>query len=153
MSVNRFFDLEVTTTMEDTISSVTFLLGMVTTTAFNGIIVYKLSSRDIASTSTQTITTRNQVARMIVITGCIFFLCQLPYRIYSALRLLDRFTNFVLPPKIMLGLALTGFGTHLNAVLNAALYPIVNPFYRRAYREAFTFRCPATSKPKEKETK
>lgn len=142
----NLFDKNTTETLEELLNNTTFALAMTITIVFYSVIVYKLSSRKVAADSDQVKTTRNQVARMVIITGCIFFLCQLPYRVHSSLRLVDRFSDYTFPSKIARILVYTGYGTHLNVVLNAILYPTVNSTYRQAYFEAFSFR--NTSRPK-----
>ena len=109
-------------------------------------IVWKLSTRKIASDNKQVTKTRNQVARMVVITGSIFFIGQLPYRFYSNARLVERFSDFTLSYELAIKLSMSYHGIQINSALNAALYPILNSFYRQAYIEAFSFR----RKPKPK---
>ena len=142
----KLFDKDITETLEELLNNTTFALAMTITIGFYSVIVYKLSSRKVAADSDQVKTTRNQVARMVIITGCIFFLCQLPFRVHSSLRLVARFSAYTFPQQIVRILKYTGYGTHLNVVLNAILYPTVNSTYRQAYFEAFSVR--NTSRPK-----
>ncbi len=138
----RKLDNYITATINDLTSNATFITAMVLTTIFYANIVYQLSSRKVASNNTQVTLVRNQVARMVVITGCVFFLCQLPYRLYTTIRMVDRFTDVQISRTTNTILAYFGFGTHLYCAFNVLLFVLFNPFYRKACLEAF--RCHAT---------
>ncbi|XP_038048153.1 neuropeptides capa receptor-like [Patiria miniata] len=83
---------------------------------------------------------RNQVAKMLVANGTVFFLCQAPYRIFSLSGWICLLAQIPDP-----FLAALGSGTkwisvvpqHINAMINPLIYGAVNPAYRSAIRVAF----------------
>ena len=136
----KLFEEEKVEWIADMVSTSTFFLTFTVTTVLYSVIVWKLSTRKIASDNKQVTTTRNQVARMVVITGFIFFIGHLPYRFLSFARVVERLSDFVLSPELTTKLSMSYHSIQINSALNAALYPALNPFYRKAYIEAFSFR-------------
>ncbi len=133
-------DNNITDTINDLTPNTTFITAMVLTSVFYTKIVYQLSSRKVASNNTQVTMVRDQVARMVVITGCLFFLCQLPYRLYTTIKMVERLTDVQLSRTAHTILSNFGFGTHLYCTFNVLLFVVVNPYYRRACLEAFRCR-------------
>ncbi|XP_072030287.1 thyrotropin-releasing hormone receptor-like [Amphiura filiformis] len=80
---------------------------------------------------------RNQVARMLIANGVIFFVCQTPYRILSffgtVLNELIRDAVWYHPAVRICHMLL-----YLNAAINAVVYTVGSECYRMAFREAFT---------------
>ena len=85
----------------------------------------EINTRKISLDNKKVSKARNQAARMVVITGSVFFICQLPYRVYSTAQTLE---ILVLSPEIALKLGMAGHGTQVNSALNATLYPALNRF-------------------------
>ncbi len=131
----------ITPTVLNIVSNVIFVTAILLTSVFYTMIVYKLSSRKVASNNRQVILVRNQVARVVVITGCVFYICQLPYRVGTIIAMIDRFTSFQLSPIRKFIFGSMAFGTHLNCALNVVLFIMLNLHYRRLCWEAFRCRC------------
>ena len=80
---------------------------------------------------------RNQVARMLIANGVIFFVCQTPYRILSFFGTIlhEVIGNAVwYHPAVLVSHMLL----YLNAAINAVVYTIGSECYRMAFMEAFT---------------
>ncbi len=131
-------------TVKDLMANILFAVALLSTSFCYGMIVSTLGSRrNLTSNTSEVINIRNQVTRMVVITGIVFFICQLPLRVRSLLLIVERYTDFKMSHQLNILLGASGYGTHLNCAVNALLYFITNPFYRKALWDALSF----TNKP------
>ncbi|XP_038048150.1 delta-type opioid receptor-like [Patiria miniata] len=83
---------------------------------------------------------RNQVAKMLVANGTVFFLCQAPYRIFSLSRWICLLAQIPDPFRAALGsgtIWISVVPQNINAMINPLIYGAVNPAYRSAIRVAF----------------
>ena len=83
-------------------------------------------------------TTRNQVARMVVLNGLVYFLCQIPFQIYN----LYNYSNInILTKSEEQNLAWSGRLLHvINSSVNPIIYTALNSKYRRAFYDTFLQR-------------
>ena len=89
-------------------------------------------------------TTRNQVARMVVLNGLVFFLCQVPFQIYN---LYIYSNNIIFTKSEMRSLAWAArLLEGINASVNPIIYTSANSKYRRAFHQTFSQRCINTDK-------
>ena len=82
------------------------------------------------------ISVRNQVAKMLIVNGVVFFVCQTPYRILSFLGIVlnEEIGDAVwFHPVVRISHMLL----YLNSAINAVIYTIGSECYRLAFREAF----------------
>ena len=89
-------------------------------------------------------TTRNQVARMVVLNGLVFFLCQVPFQI-SNIYIYSNSTILTKSEEVSLLWAARLLGG-INASINPLIYTAANSKYRRAFRQTFRLRCSYTKK-------
>ena len=89
-------------------------------------------------------TTRNQVTRMVVLNGLVYFLCQVPYQIYN----LYIYSNSnVFTTRAENSFSWTGRLLHtINSSVNPIIYTAANSKYRRAFHQTFLRRCTNTQK-------
>ncbi|XP_072021935.1 neuromedin-U receptor 2-like [Amphiura filiformis] len=81
---------------------------------------------------------RNQVARMLIINGSVFLLCQAPYRIISIHYIAILAGHHLLSPNVYGIILLTSRLLILvNSCCNPFIYYATSSFYRKAFREAF----------------
>ncbi len=107
-----------------------------------GRIIYTLSTRP--NPNAETAAVRNQIARMLILNGSVFFVCLLPFRIIQ----LYNISIFLRGPSVPLfanaiGYTLAWVGrvtTLLNSAVNPFLYNVSNAKYRAAFVDTFTFR-------------
>ncbi|XP_072021074.1 neuromedin-U receptor 2-like [Amphiura filiformis] len=108
-----------------------------------GSIIYTLSKRtetfaDKQKTELAT-RTRNQVARLLIVNGSVFLLCQAPYRVINihyftllatgqGLLSLKNYGIIILTSRLLV---------LLNSCCNPFIYLTTSSFYRKAFREAF----------------
>ena len=91
--------------------------------------------------------TRNQVARMVVLNGLVFFLFQVPLQIYN----LYNYSNSTMLTKgeeetlMWVARLLRG----INASVNPIIYTAVSSKYRRAFHQTFRQRCMNTNRETE----
>ena len=91
----------------------------------------------------------SQVARMLVINGFIFFLCQAPHQggqIASAIGGITGVHTSLLNPKQFE--AFTWFSkalVYINSVINPVVYNLTNTRYRKAFRETLSWKCESES--------
>ncbi|XP_022084413.1 thyrotropin-releasing hormone receptor-like [Acanthaster planci] len=85
---------------------------------------------------------RNQVTRMLIINGSIFFAFMAPFQCSSFAFVISNSTgNYVLNNEQVTKLLwVTRTLLYLNPAINPYIYVITNPKYRQAYVQAFTFR-------------
>ena len=85
---------------------------------------------------------RNQVARTLIATGIVFFICQLPYRLYSLDDVIDDLfdVDFLdTQPKVTILVTGRLFLT-LNSIINPYIYVLSCRHYRHAMKKAFGIR-------------
>ena len=85
---------------------------------------------------------RNQVARTLIATGIVFFICQLPYRLYSLDYVIDDLFEVDLldtQPKVTILVTGRLFLT-LNSIINPYIYVLSCRHYRHAMKEAIGIR-------------
>ncbi|XP_038048184.1 neuropeptides capa receptor-like [Patiria miniata] len=83
---------------------------------------------------------RNQVAKMLVANGTVFFLCQAPYRIFSLSGWICLLAQIPDPFWTALGsgtIWISVIPQYINAMINPLIYGTVNPAYRSAFKVAF----------------
>ncbi len=89
--------------------------------------------------------TRNQVARLLIVSGMAFFLCYLPFftfRVNDALLTLsDGTIGLTFDPKLygVLVWVVRGMST-ANSVINPIVYNVTSKRYRQAFISVFTCR-------------
>ena len=83
---------------------------------------------------------RNQIARMLVTTGIVFFVLQLPLRFYTLGSLIRIFgeTPVLTDGQRQLLLIIGRIAALINSGTNSILYVFVSPFYRKTFHEAFS---------------
>ncbi|XP_072044816.1 somatostatin receptor type 5-like [Amphiura filiformis] len=100
--------------------------------------IYTLSTR-CNPNAAETLAVRNQIARMLILNGTVFFLCLVPFRMINinSLSLLvtnkDIFSNL----RIIYIIWLARVTTLVNSAINPILYNVSNATYRAAFAEAF----------------
>ena len=114
-------------------------------------IIFTLNKRtDIFSDKRQTevaTRARNQIARLLIVNGSVFFLCQAPYRIVSIHYVMDYFGEGLLSPTNYGILVLLGrLMVLLNSCCNPFIYYATSSLYRDAFRKAFCSRPRQNSK-------
>ncbi len=130
--------------ISDTYFSIHTVAVFVTTLLVNSIfylgLIRALSKRSIgkdSSTQFYIIAARNQVAKLVIINGVLFLLCQFPPRLRGIFIIIEFFTDFKLSRDFQFYLRLGEYGTQINAAMNALIFPILSSFYRQGYIEAF----------------
>ena len=130
------------------IESVYFFVTFGISTTFYIMIIIRMRKRQIPSASKniqlQAKNTRNQVARMVVLNGLVYFLCQVPFQIYN----IYTYSNSTILAKseeenLLWAARLLG---GINASVNPVIYTAANSKYRRAFHQTFRLRCLNTKK-------
>ena len=90
----------------------------------------------------QTIRVRNQVARLLIINGTVFFLSQSPYRVLSINNILQHATGVGFFDKRQYGMLLVVSRCLilLNSCVNPYVYYTTSEFYRRGFQQALWCR-------------
>ena len=91
------------------------------------------------SVAKQTRGVRNQVAKMLIVNGVVFFICQTPFRAVSVNSILKELEGEDILNKDGFGALLLVVGRgllFLNSAINPYLYALSSKFYRRAFRQA-----------------
>ena len=85
---------------------------------------------------------RNQVTRILVITGVVFFVLQIPLRLVSVDRVFQNLAGFPLLSKKQRSRFVTSrrFWLLINSATNSLIHAFTSPHYRQGFREAFSFR-------------
>ncbi|XP_072046231.1 neuropeptides capa receptor-like [Amphiura filiformis] len=107
-------------------------------------IVFALTHRSIEGDNTadnnvtQMQNVRNQIARLLILNGIVFFVCQAPYRVASVNNIIRIIGGEVILNKDGAGtlLLVSRASLFLNSAINPYLYALSSPFYRSAFREA-----------------
>ena len=133
----------------DTINRGVFVLGEFTLTVpfililpvhvyMYGSIIHALSNRPVTSETR----TRNQIARLLIINGTVFFLCQSPYRAVSIHLITEHVTGEGLLDTVQYGNAIliSRCLILLNSCANPFIYITTSSFYRRAFLKAIPCR-------------
>ena len=117
------------------IESVYFFLTFGISATCYIMIINRLRKRQIPGASKdmqlQARTTRNQVARMVVLNGLVYFLCQVPFQIYN---LYTYSNSSILSKNEEENLAWSG---RLLQVINSSVNPIIYTALNSKYRSAF----------------
>ena len=109
------------------------------------IVAVSIANRSTAATNQSTCSNltrvRNQVTRILVITGVVFFALQIPLRLVSVDRLFRNLGFPLLSIKQRSGLLISGrFLLLINSATNSLIYAFTSAHYRKGFREAFSFR-------------
>ena len=125
------------------ISTIPFIIALVANTVLYASIIMSLHLRATSNTakSTQSIEIRNQVARMLVINGTVFFLCLAPFQLTSFTRMIRGSLKlpYILPSKTVEAIVwVFRILVYLNSVINPIVYTATSPRYRHGFFVAFT---------------
>ncbi len=86
----------------------------------------------------QRIQTRNSVARMLIITGILFFICLTPFSVANVESVFKHFNSSVFNERMVVLLSWIGRVLFLiNSAVNPLVYNASNPKYRLAFLQAF----------------
>lgn len=112
-------------------------------------IIKKLATRKELESTEDTDKIRDQVARMLVVNGCVFFLCQMVPRVLNLGNLINyELQGMWIPPEeyeiIYLILEFVFF---VNSAINPYIYSLVSSHYRHAVRQAF-IQCRPMERPR-----
>ena len=111
-------------------------------------ILTRLQKRQIPGASRsmqlQAKTSRNQVARMVILNGSVFFLCLAPFQIYNIIF----YSNSTILTKSVEGNLLwtSRLLSRINSSVNPVIYTAANLKYRRAFHQTFLQRCIISNK-------
>ena len=82
---------------------------------------------------------RNQVVRMLVVNGIVFFLCLAPFEFFSFTAMILDTVGVQLAPASAAKIQMAGLVlSYINASANPFVYSFVNPRYRQAFFHVFT---------------
>ena len=134
--------------MSEVLQTVPFFVAMLWNGYMYVKIIYTLNNRNatkIASQmQTQAIGVRNQVARLLILNGSVFFFCQVVYRLVAVdlimKQLIDKgifSSNAISELFVIIGRGLL----FLNSSINPILYNLSSSFYYDAFKEAFASKC------------
>ena len=117
---------------------ISFTVTLIVNCVFFGKIILALyrSSRNVNTIDR----VRNQITRTLIANGIVFFLCQLPFRIYTLDSLLDSVDSydFLASPELeQTFITASRAFLLLNSIINPFLYVSTSQHYRRAMIEAF----------------
>ncbi|XP_041459280.1 neuropeptides capa receptor-like [Lytechinus variegatus] len=132
------------------LQTIPFFVVMILNFLMYGLIIRAVNTRvavrenQLASTAVRSIQMRNQVVRMLIVNGVIFFICLAPYQCSSfAMMITSATENYVLSGDQVEKVMWTGrILSYVNSAINPFVYTFVNPRYRHAFFEAFAF-CPS----------
>ena len=131
---------------------VQFTVCMLVTISMYGHIIYILANRaNLASNSieqqTERFRVRNQVARLTIISGTIFFVCQAPYRIQCIQSIVFYFTGYRIFDDDQFGqlYMISSFTMLLNSATNVLVYYVTSSYYRQGLKEALFGKCTTTT--------
>ena len=123
------------------LSIVSFMLTMVVNSFMYIAIIISLSKRPKSSITSRADRTRYQVTRTLVANGIIFFICQVPYRIWSLDDFMDRVFEDVdlldSLPKETLVITIGRAFVLINSIINPFLYVFSCERYRKSMVRAF----------------
>ncbi|XP_038066390.1 neuromedin-U receptor 2-like [Patiria miniata] len=102
----------------------------------------KRSGRDgIVSNDPNAIQIRNQVAKMLIVNGVVFFLCQTPYQIFSLAGWISNLAKIPNPLEAGIGrgdIWISVIPQYINAMINPLIYAAMTATYRAALTETFS---------------
>ena len=123
------------------LSIVSFVLTMIVNCYMFAAIIISLSKRPKSSITSRADRTRYQVTRTLVANGIIFFICQVPYRIWSLDDFMDRVFEDVdlldSLPKETLVITIGRAFVLINSIINPFLYVFSCEHYRKSMVQAF----------------
>ncbi len=118
-----------------------FFLALGASSVFYLMIVIKLRQRQVSSTlysiSQQAKSTRNQVSRMVIINGVVFFSCLAPFPIYS--MYIYRGGAFLTPGQANTLKWTACLLESINSSVNPIIYTAANYKYREAFLQLFCY--------------
>ncbi len=83
---------------------------------------------------------RNQVAKMLIVNGVVFFICQTPYRVISLTAWISLLAQIQDPLHARLGIAklwISAIPQYINTIVNPLIYGVMSSQYRTALKVAF----------------
>ncbi|XP_072050083.1 thyrotropin-releasing hormone receptor-like [Amphiura filiformis] len=123
-----------------------FVLAVILSSYMYGRIIYELSTRSGLTSergsekqTAAMLRARNQITRMLILNGIVFFVCLAPFELVN----IDHFKNWLVGERIYSAetkkfiLWLGRVAMLLNSAVNPLLYNVSNERYRRAFAEAF----------------
>ena len=127
--------------VSETIPSVLFVVALTTSSVFYFKILKALNAHSkisLKSSKTHVSKVKNQVARVLILNGVIFFLCQFPYRLYSIHQILSDTQVWSLQENSLELLTIfSRLCLYINSTINPFVYGAGSRFYRNAFLEAF----------------
>ena len=120
------------------------VFGLFINGTFYIMIIHALNNRPMGDKSKpgdQIIAIRNQVARLLIINGIVFFICQLPLRVSNVNGISKNLFAKDLLTKSQYD-SVTIFGRsfqYMNSAVNVFIYAFSSSFYRNGFRDAFSF--------------
>ena len=141
---------------EDLMTWVTFVVAFIINFWLYVRIILALQSRPVMSASgvddsqkSNADRVRNQVARTLILNGVVFFLCQIPFRVYTLHHILITMFNIdILGSHGNFILNIGHIFLFLNSIINPFLYILSSQFYRQSMIKAFGFGCSRISNVK-----
>lgn len=132
------------------LQTIPFFVVMILNFLMYGLIIRAVNTRvavrenQLASSAVRSIQMRNQVVRMLIINGVIFFICLAPYQCSSfAMMITAASENYLLSGDQVEKVMWTGrILSYINSAINPFVFTFVNPRYRHAFFEAFAL-CPS----------
>ncbi|XP_033631311.1 type-1 angiotensin II receptor A-like [Asterias rubens] len=135
----------------NTIQTIPFFTAFVLSATMYSLIVRRLSQRvdhphgqqsdNNHQFSDRAVKIRNQVARMLVVNGTLFFLLLSPFEIFSLLlsynHLLREDRKFINYSQKQTGLQICRVLSYVNSAINPYVYGMVNSRYRHAFKVTF----------------
>ncbi|XP_022095736.1 neuropeptides capa receptor-like [Acanthaster planci] len=129
---------------------VVFFIALVANAFMYGRIILYLSARvdrkkqEQQAVPTQATQIRNQVSRLLITFGTVFFLCQFPFVIISLTNLVDYLLGTPLDVsyrKFVLPLTISHVFIFLNSAINPVIYNLTSSIYRQAFKEVVCGVC------------
>ncbi|XP_072022701.1 thyrotropin-releasing hormone receptor-like [Amphiura filiformis] len=128
----------------EAVSVIPFFSALVGNVYMYGRIIYALSHRNVTDNTEDSFQlmqrqVRNQVARILIINGIVFFCCQFPYRLLSINVFVQEATGVGFLSMVQYGvLAVIARGLVLiNSLANPFVYFLSSANYRQGFREAY----------------
>ncbi|XP_072023216.1 neuropeptides capa receptor-like [Amphiura filiformis] len=101
----------------------------------------KTMTRGMSESQTQALQVRNQVARLLIINGVLYFICQAGLRIVSLDDILKHTgEGFLTEEASGIALIISRFLLYFNSVVNPFVYNLTSSFYRQAFIDVFCCR-------------
>ena len=136
------------TIMSEVLQTVPFFVAMIWNVYMYVRIIHTLNNRKVAKITDDTSRqvqleanrVRNQVARLLILNGSVFFACQVSYRvlaIHTILQLTVGMGIFSSSEAVGLVVIISRGFLYLNSSINPILYNVSSSFYYNAFKEAF----------------